>query len=271
MLLIPLVGAGPASQPAADQLNPFAIVFIDAKTENILGRFPYDRAVMATAVEAAAKLGAKSVVLKFFFDLPKSADGDKALVRAMLKIHVFLEARLDDTQANPNPLPDRFYLRDLRGESQRAIGGQSGWIPLPQFAAVAADVGFVDATDFDHVPIIESYRGRFVKSLWLCCIEATTGQTAQVKPGEQLKIGNRILKLSRDSQLAISFPAADHLDSISFCDLLSGTVDAKKIKNRIVIIGYDGDIRGQVKTPLGEMNRHRAFCYMLFSLYAQLR
>jgi adenylate cyclase len=271
LLFLSLIGAGPALPASTNQPSPFTIVFIDAKTETLLGRFPYDRAVMAMAVEASAKLGAKCVVLKFFFDLPKSADGDAALVQAMRKTPILLEAHADDSQAAPNPLPDRFFLRDLRGDSQRTIGGRSGWIPLPQFAAVAADVGFVDAADFDHVPIIESYRGAFVKSLWLCGIEKATGEAAQIEPGRQLKMGNRSVKLSADNQLAVSYPAADHLNSISFCDLLSGTVDAEKIKGRMVIIGYDGDQGGRVKTPLGEMRRHRAFCYMLFSVYAQMR
>src|SRR5438874_80021 len=69
--------------PTRDRLNPFVLVFIDSATEKSLGPFPYDRGLYAKAVERAASLGARGVVVKFFLDKPKSPDGDAAFVRAM--------------------------------------------------------------------------------------------------------------------------------------------------------------------------------------------
>ena len=56
--------------------SPFAFVMIDAKTERTLGEFPFDRSVLAKAVERAAAMKARAVVIKFYLDQPKSAEGD---------------------------------------------------------------------------------------------------------------------------------------------------------------------------------------------------
>src|SRR5205085_2750182 len=90
--------------------SPFVAVFIDTKTEKRLGPFPYDRAVLAKAIDKAVESQARGVVLKFFIDKPKTADGDRALVVAAKRTKLLVQARLDDSEPNPNPLPDRFAL-----------------------------------------------------------------------------------------------------------------------------------------------------------------
>src|SRR4051794_23731352 len=148
-------------QAAADdqrQESPFVAVFIDAKTEKALGPFPYDRAVLAKAIDKSVASGARGVVLKLFVDKPATADGDRALVDAAKRTKVLVQARLDDSEKDPNPLPDRFALKaTVEGHP---LTGKSGWLPLPDLAAVAHDLGFVDYRVIDRMPVAEQYRGK---------------------------------------------------------------------------------------------------------------
>src|SRR5436190_3757298 len=117
--------------------TPFAVVFIDAKTEAALGAFPYDRSIYAKGLEALAKAGARGVVLKFFIDRPKAGEGDAALAAAMGKVKVIVQARIDDSEKDANELPARFTLKvteDPAAEAASPLGGTSGWLPIPSVA-----------------------------------------------------------------------------------------------------------------------------------------
>src|SRR5476649_1004481 len=150
---------------AGDFGSDFAVVMIDDATEAKLGPFPYDRAMYAKAIDACARLKAKAVVVKFFFDLPKTPAGDAALAAAMKNIPCVLQARLEPTEGTAQSIPSRFRFGDKplpAGER-----GDLGWIPLPGLLDTASAVGFVDF-DSPTIPLIEDYRGASYKSLVLC-------------------------------------------------------------------------------------------------------
>ena len=48
-----------------------------------------------------------------------------------------------------------------------------------------------------------------------------------------------------------------------------GRVPAE-LKDRVVIVGYDGARMETNKTRIGAVKGHRLFCYQLFSLYREL-
>src|SRR6185295_9183432 len=117
------------------------MVFIDAASEAKFGAFPLDRSLLARAIRQAGDLRAKGVVLKFFLDQPREEASDLSLANALTNVPVQLQARIEDAEAHPNPLPDRFTLPGVK--VQTAVSGRSGWIPLPMLIANANDVGFV--------------------------------------------------------------------------------------------------------------------------------
>jgi hypothetical protein len=263
----------PASRPITTTRPavPFAIVFVDAKTERVLGPFPYDRSVYASAINRAAASGARGVVLKFFIDLPKTEAGDHALVESLGKTRVILQAHIDDAEQSPNPLPKRFTIQPERPpDGAKVFSGDSGVIPLPQLSKEACDVGFIDYTTIDHMPMIERYKGSYVKSLYTCCLELALGERARIVPGKALEIGGRKLPLDADGQVAVRYPAVDDLQYISMIDLLDGPPRAE-LRDKVVILGFDGAGFEPVQTPAGPIRPHRAFCYALLSLYEQLR
>jgi hypothetical protein len=247
--------------------DDFAVVFIDADSEAKYGTFPLDRSLLARAIQKASDLHARGVVLKFFFDLPKAEASDSALAHALTNLPVVLQARIDDTTTEPNPLPARFTLNGMKPQTE--VSGRSGWIPIPRFIANAHDVGFVDFSS-TQVPLLESYQDHTVKSLVLCCLELATGKPAVIEPGQKVKFGNRALQLDAHNCIQAKLPMKDELAYIPFDKFLAGDIPARLIQDKIVIIGYDGSQMPSFSTTIGQFRAHRLFIYDLQSIYNQL-
>lgn len=238
----------------------FAVVMIDEATEAALGPFPYDRSVMARAVDQCARLKAKAVVLKFFFDLPRSESGDRALAESMTRLPVVLQARLEQTEGAAAEIPGRFRLGPHPLPAARS--GQLGWIPLPALMDVASDLGFVDFVDA-NIPMVEEYRGAPYKSLVLCCLESAFGVSATIEPGNRIVLGGRFLPLDELNVSRGSLSRLEPARFISFARLLAGEVDSVDLEGRVVIIGFDGKNSPTLPTDYGEMKPHRLFVQCL--------
>ena len=246
---------------AGDFGSDFAVVMIDDATETKLGPFPFDRAVVAKAIDACVRLKAKAVVLKFFYDLPKTPAGDAAFAAAMKKIPVVLQARLETTEGTAQSLPARFHWGDKllpAGES-----GALGWIPLPGLLDSAAAVGFVDFNS-PVIPLVENYRDASYKSLILCCLEMATGTQARAEPGK-IFIGQSWLPVDGQNVFHSDFGELEPLRTLSFASLLAGEVRPEAIAGRVVIIGWDSKSTPTLPTKFGDMRIHRVFlqCLML--------
>ena len=88
---------------------------------------------------------------------------------------------------------------------------------------------------------MERYKGAVVKSLITCCLEAAVGRRAEIEPGKKIRIERGSISLDRESQVGIDFPPEDNLTFTSF---LKFTLEdaSPQLRNRVVIIGYDGTL-----------------------------
>ncbi len=251
---------------------PFAVLMIDEASEKELGVFPYDRTVYAKGIESLAKAKVRGVVLKFFIDRPKTAEGDAALTTALTKAKVILQARMDDDEIKPNTLPERFTLKGLGESNAMPLSGKSGWLPLPELSKNAYDLGFIDSMpSVELIPVIERYQGHDVKSLYTAALELATGERAKISPGKSLQLGAKKIGMDERCFAKVTLPPADTLRAHSFIDLIHGKIPAEKLADRIVILGYDGAKMETNKTSIGMVKGHRLFCYQLFSLYREVR
>jgi CHASE2 domain-containing sensor protein len=268
LMLVAVVGTVESSTLCgASFRDDFAVVLIDAASEARFGPFPFDRAVLARAIRKAGDVGAKGVVMKFFFDQSKEEAGDLALASALTNLPVLLQACLDEKEAHPNPLPDRFTFPGIQAQTE--VSGQSGWIPLPLFSAQARDVGFVDFGSV-QVPLLETYQSRTVKSLVVCCIELATGTRAVVSANGWMMFGANGLHMDGRLCVTAKLPAKDDLAYIPFDEFLAGGMPASRFKGKVVIIGYDGPHIPSISTSIGPVSTHRFFVYVLQSIYEQI-
>jgi hypothetical protein len=239
---------------------------IDQAAETELGKFPIDRAHIAAAIEAIERAGARAIILKLFFDQPRSAASDERFAKALrTKTPIVLQARLDDTESKSNPLPDRFFLPEHKVSPRAAFSGRNGWLPLPSFAAHATAVGFIDA--LNPAPIVEVYRGKTVPSLFLIAVELMLGQKVNVVPNSRIRVGTRELPLDAKNCVALPWPERDRLDYVPLLDVLRGAPSVSRLKDKVVILGSDGPGMHSFDTPAGKIKVHRLFYYELCALY----
>jgi hypothetical protein len=261
-----------ATAQCADELSSglFRVVFIDSATEGIYGQFPLDRRIVARVIDQVRLAGAKAVVLKFFYDLPKSKESDEALAKAIGGIPCAVQACIRRGESNSNTLPEKFSWPNRPGN---LIDGNSGWIPLPNFSVCARAVGFVDFTRTDSVPLIERYQGRTVKSLYLCALEFATGAQADFDKADRVILGSRWIGMNEDGQHPIRFPDADKIDYIPFHEVLAAKpADVRAtFQGTVVILGYDGTKIDRIGTKIGEMGAHRLFVHQLDALCQDLK
>jgi CHASE2 domain-containing sensor protein len=257
-----LVLAMPSLGRAASFDQDFAVVFIDQKTEAKYGAIPLSRVVLANGIDAIAKAGAKGLVVKFFLDQSKGVKEDQGLANSISKIPTVLQARIDDSERTPNSLSERFTMA---GRFNVAVSGSSGWIPLPIFAQHAADLGFVDFNS-TRVPMVEQYQSHTVKSLVLCALELVAGKKAKVSNGKKIEIGSRIFKTDGQNQIDARLIAPGLIHYVSFNDLIDGSAN-EKLRNKVVILAYDGPNIVKASTSLGVMGAHRYFVNILRSIY----
>ena len=247
---------------ADDFDNQFAIVFITEKTEAKYGSVPLKRELLADAINEIAKAGAKGIVVKFFLDREKDYVGDQLLADAISGLPVILQARIDNDEVSPNILSERFTLPI---KANTSIEGNSGWIPALRFSSVAYDIGFADYDGFP-LPLVENYKGRIVKSLFLSAIELAIGAIAIIEPGQQATIGHVALRLNSLNQVSVDLQSLAPLQYIPFHDVLETENWVEKIKGKVVILGYDGPKIHKLKTTHGFIPAHRLYVHVLKAL-----
>ncbi len=262
-----------ASISAAASNHPFALVMIDDASEAKYGGFPVDRALTAQAVDRLAAAGVRGVVLKFFYDQPSNPASDAALASAMAKTKVILQARIDDDEAKPNALPNRFAVNV--GPGAAAVSGNSGWIPLPLLSNRAHNVGFTDIITPDRVPVFERMGERNYPSLAIAAISLAAGDPPMsIQPGKQLRFANKTVPLDSKSQIEISpiaFRDADDTAYFSFADVVEGRASLAPLRGKVVVIGYHGREMPTVRTNSGAVKLHLAFWLALIDAWKQLQ
>jgi CHASE2 domain-containing sensor protein len=264
LFLAPLVGSASPAEARGGFSSDFTVVMIDDATVAKLGPPPYDRSRMAAAVDACARLHAKAVVFKFFFDRPRTFMGDTSLAAAMRKLPVSLEARLDKAEGTQLTLPIRFAFTGRNLEA--SVVGDRGWIPMPLLSDAAVSVGFVDFIE-PSIPLIERYQGESYPSLVLCCLELVAGSQATFDIDGEIRIGAGFLKVDERNVYTADLNRLEDDPFVSFSDLLEGNVAEGLFAGHVVVIGLDSVGTPTLSTAQGPMRIHRFFIKCLESAY----
>lgn len=244
----------------------FAFVAIDEQTEERFGSMPLDRRIIAKAVDACRAAEAKGVVLKFFYDQPKDAEGDAALADAISKLPVAIQARISEEDGTETEIPSRFSIgRRVPVEIQ----GARGWIPFPALLSSAAQVGFVDYRTPKEVPMVVGYRDRYYKSLVLICLEMAYDSAAKFEEGGLIYIGPKHLAASSQYSLGVKLSETNSIQPISLLDLLSGK-SGQDLRGRVVVIGYDTPKAPTITIFTKSYGIHRYFIECLASAQRDL-
>ncbi len=230
----PARGATASAALAPEFGDLFRVVMIDDATEAALGAPPYERTVLAKAIQACAAQGARAVVLRLSPEGP--ADdlvGENALIDALRKIPVALPARLADN-GTTNPIAARFAT----GYRLRAaVSGERAFVPPSRVMDAATAVGFIDV-ETTHLPLVVIYRGFSYKSHVVSALELAFDDSARFGK-ERVTIGTLVVPVDRDYVCRAPVASAAPAPSLSFLDLLKEKLALDALKGRVVILGRD--------------------------------
>src|SRR6185436_1884430 len=82
------------------------------------GSLPFNRALMAKAIDRLTAAKVKGIVIKFFYDLPSTEKSDQLLEQSICAASVALQGSLNEAEGSTNGLEARFHV---------------GAFPLPEF------------------------------------------------------------------------------------------------------------------------------------------
>jgi hypothetical protein len=103
-----------------------------------------------------------------------------------------------------------------------------------------------------------------IKSLQLVALEMASNEKAQIEPSGFVRLGTTRLDLMHH----IGFPTTNSLSYIPLHEVLSDTSRTwqAKVKDSVVILGYDGKNIHSIETPIGPLGAHRFFICSLMSV-----
>ncbi len=238
-------------------------VAVDEASINQLGRWPWDRTIIARGLEDLEP--ARTVVLDMVFSEASRPAADRELATAL--------SGLDATVCG-------FFLRRratevLSGERRRILEASTlervpdGSLPFPEvrFAEVSTP-GLLEActlhaafsTRADADGLYRRYfiglvhRGAVYPSLAVQGLRLHLDRDFRVTGdgGFRGRIGERRVPIDGDGMATLNFYPKGALPTVSFVDLLNGEVDPERLRGRVAVVGITeaglSDIRS---TPVG--------------------
>ena len=107
--------------------------------------------------------------------------------------------------------------------------------------------------------MLETYRGKNVKSLLLVTLELCYGRQAVIKPGASIKIGDMPIPLNPDSSFNLKLEAQNDQLSIPFHTIFESEHWFDRVAGKIVILGYKGPKITRYSPDAGNLGAHELF------------
>lgn len=228
--------------------DPPLVVAIDERSINRLGRWPWDRSVMA---ELIAQLEpARLVGLDIVFSETSPADEDRALADAMdengnVVAGYFLRPTASETRARREK--DRlarcaYFTYDVNADTVGVSEFAHAETNVPLLQEAALSCGFFNTqADIDglyrHYPIVARYDGEYYPSLAVQLYRQYLGRDAELvldRSGiRHFRLGNTGLSDTR--ALRLNFPG--RVESVSAWDVYRGAIPENRLSGRIAIVG----------------------------------
>lgn len=249
-----------------------AIVALDDRTLDALGRWPVSRVWLARAVDAAAAAGAAVMAFDLLLAGAEGKPGaDETLRRAIERFgkavvpFAFTFTGSGDTPSGLPPVLDRAAYTVVHRPTALGAGPRllpKGLrMPLPGLlqAGVPAHVTLVLDAD-GHLrrtlPVI-GYGGAYFPSLSIVAARLFLGLTPSdvaVHIGDGLMLGDRRVPTGPDMRLPVNhLGPVGHVPTHSLIDLIEGRLPPEALRGRVVLIGATAQgVGDRFATPFGQ-------------------
>lgn len=210
--------------PASD----IVIIGIDERSIAALGPWPWSRTLHARLLEQLAPHAPRSVMFNVFFDTPGPPEDDAWLARAMTKLPVYLPMNFGVVPGAAGTL------------STASIGYSE---PVPLLATAARGLGHVNvnADSDDRVRTLFRYEGTAVRLAPYAGVLVASGARDAAPAGPAFEPDGRWTRLSRFG-FRLAGPAGSYR-TVSYVDVLLGTVPAESFRGKNLLVGAVEDSR----------------------------
>ncbi|MBL4666866.1 MAG: CHASE2 domain-containing protein [Sneathiella sp.] len=257
----------------APEQRPVGILDIDEKSLLKLGQWPWPRNYMAALVQNASKMGAVVIGFDMVFaeedrlSPDKIGDSISTLSQAtrtelsslpsfdvefadhMRQSRVVLGISVNPTRSDVNNLglANIATIASLGKDARpylKHFPGLIGNISVLDDAAAGRGMISLDQ-DFDgvvrRVPLANVVDNKIVPTLALDMLRVATGRTVITQANDDGLIGFRVsgtlVPTDRDGRIWIKYSPFEFSQYISAVDVITGTVDAEKIKGKLLLVG----------------------------------
>ncbi len=233
-----------------------AIVAIDQKSINKIGRWPWSRKILASLIDSlSGYYKVKEIVFDIVFSEKSDPMSDQLLAESIRKAgNVILGYFFRYNRENPHP-------DSLRKLKETQIGlikfiGKVKDIPVPEFPFVelnipeisksAKNLGFFNIfPDKDGIcrnyNLIALYEGGFYPSLSLSAAEEFLSSEPVISIAEygidSILIGKKKIKVDELGRAVINYYSRDQFSVFSAVDIIERKVPKKALKGKIVFVG----------------------------------
>jgi adenylate cyclase len=250
------------------------VVRIDEPSIRKLGRWPWSRELYAELIDKIAAAGASVIAFDVLFTEPGAPEADRALAEAMRRagnvvLPVFIAPDVQ-TAARTGRAPslsatlDRSAYKVYRTEAPPGgprvpLTGPNLIMPIELLLEAAAGVGHVNfetgpggSAQFESVAV--GAGGKLYPSLAVAVAQhylKLSADQLRLDIGSDLLVGPIDVPLDRASRLPVNWLGPrGTLPSVSFADVLDGTVPPTFFNDRAVLVGGDAVGVGRtVRTP----------------------
>jgi len=241
-LLLVSCGQKPNYEMISQQnsLHPIDIIYIDKKTEELLGAFPLDRNYYAQILNSIESSHPKFVVLKFFFD--KITESDKILSQQNNKFRNVLTQSTSYLQPLSEVSQNQIENVSVQLEANSLPEGDSILLPnsvlFESFLAIGQVDFKIDNNEYIDCPLATSVTGNVIPSLALRIAMLITGSDPMWVENSITLKGHSLSDEKGNMRINLSEPEALY-PTYSFIDVLESEPGDYDFKDKIVIVFVD--------------------------------
>ncbi|GAA3912094.1 adenylate/guanylate cyclase domain-containing protein [Litoribacillus peritrichatus] len=237
------------SMGAAPEPHPnLVVVTIDEPSINEFGRWPWDRKKMAALFQSLKP--AAVVVMDIVFSEPSNPDSDQAMVdqiEANQNVILGYFLRNEATEHTDEEALDfleecSYFDYELKADKVKVREFPYSELNIPDVADAALTCGFFTTEPdpdglFRHYSIAYIHEGFLLPPIGIQAVRQYLNQEAKLvldeKGIQRFSLGDSLL----ESQNFLRINFTKSVNSWSAKDVLSGSISAKDIKDKIVIVG----------------------------------
>lgn len=240
-----------------------SIVFIaiDERSVNNIGRWPWDRAVVAKGLSFLTE--AKVVIFDMVFSEPTNKASDIKLGEAMGEVNSICGFFLRKSATQELSEEQTESLEE--SEETEDLSAKDFQFPFAEYLEINIDevregcsfqAAFSTMRDGDHLfrryPIAFKYKQLFYPTLGTQSLRASFNKPIMKKTEHSVSINDKEIDLDATGFARLNYYPRENYKELSFYDLIEGKIDPSELKGKYVILGItEAGVEDVRATPIG--------------------